>query len=495
MIRAAHGAIARLVGACLAARLLLAPAPASAQAGHPAPHEDDAFDIMNVLAHRGLHDIDDESWNAYGQLTYIQSYKPSFSAPYTNANGSINSLIPEAEQSFTGTFTLFFGVRLWQGGQAYFAPEAIAERPFSQLRGIGGAIQNFELQKTGSETPQVYRSRTYLRQILGLGGERIVKTSEPQQLGTVVDSRRVVLTAGNFTILDVFDRNSISGDGRRNFLNMAFMTHAAWDFPSDARGYSWGGTAELLWDDWALRYGRITPPQEPNQLATDFRIWQFYGDQVELEHDHKLLGQDGAVRLLGYRNQVDTGRFADAIAAFQGNPANNAAACSSRGYFNYGSGNASAPDLCYVRRSNEKLGVGINLEQHITADTGVFVRAMYSDGQTEVDAFNAADRSLSVGAVANGAGWHRRFDAAGAGFGMSWISQVHAQYLAMGGVDGFIGDGNLRQAGEGIVDFFYSVNFLKAIWLTADYQHLWHPGYNADRGPVEVLSGRVHAEF
>jgi hypothetical protein len=39
------------------------------------------------------------------------------------------------------------------------------------------------------------------------------------------------------------------------------------------------------------------------------------------------------------------------------------------------------------------------------------------------------------------------------------------------------------------------VNLLKAIWLTADYQHLWHPGFNADRGPVEILGGRVHAEF
>jgi hypothetical protein len=276
---------------------------------------------------------------------------------------------------------------------------------------------------------------------------------------------------------------------------MAFMTHAAWDFPSDARGYSWGGVAELYWDEWALRFGRITPPQEPNQLATDFRIWEYYGDQLELEHDHKLLGQDGAVRLLGYRNHVDTGRFADAIAAFEANPADNAAACSSHGYFNYGSGNVSAPDLCYVRRPNVKVGIGINLEQHITPDAGVFVRGMYSDGQTEVDAFNSADRSFSVGALGKGSGWHRPFDVTGVGYGMSWISQIHAQYLAMGGVDGFVGDGALRQAGEGVVDVFYSVNLFRAMWLTADYQHLWHPGYNADRGPVEIISGRVHAEF
>jgi hypothetical protein len=495
MTRVAHGTVARLVGACCVARILSAAAPASAQAAPPGVHEDAAFDVMSLLTSHGLHDLKDESWNVYGQFTYISSWKLPFYAPYTNLNGSNKSLVPDAEQSFTGTFTLVFGVRLWHGGEVYVVPEVIAERPLSGLNGIGGAIQNFELQKTGSETPQLYRSRTYLRQTFGLGGDRVVKESDPQVLGSEVDRRRLVVTAGNFSIIDMFDRNSISGDPRENFLNMAFMTHASWDFPSDARGYSWGGVGELFWDEWALRFGRITPPQEPNQLAVDFRIWEFYGDQLELEHDHKLLGQDGAVRLLGYRNHVDTGRFADAIATFEANPADNAAACASHGYFNYGSGNVGAPDLCYVRRPNVKVGIGINLEQHVTPDTGVFFRSMYSDGQTEVDAFNSADRSLSFGAMAKGSAWHRPFDVSGVGYGMSWISHVHAQYLAMGGVDGFVGDGALRQAGEGVVDVFYSVNFLKAIWLTADYQHLWHPAYNADRGPVEIVSGRVHAEF
>ena len=78
---------------------------------------------------------------------------------------------------------------------------------------------------------------------------------------------------------------------------------------------------------------------------------------------------------------------------------------------------------------------------------------------------------------------------------MSWISEAHARYLAMGGVDGFVGDGHLKQAGEGVAEIFYSVNLLKAIWLSADYQYLWNPGFNADRGPVHILGGRAHAEF
>ncbi len=482
------------------ALMIFGASAARAQAVPPAEHEDAAFDVMNVLSHAGLHDIDDERWNIYGQFTYISSWKRPFPNVDTDLGGTQNSLQPGAERSFTGSFTLFFGVHLWKGGEAYLVPEVISERPLSNLHGIGGAIQNFELQKQGSTTPQLYRSRAYLRQTFDLGGDPVVKTSDPMQLATTVTSRRLVLTAGNFSILDVFDKNSVSWDPRQTFLNMAFMTYASWDFPSDARGYSWGGTAELYWDDWAVRIGRITPPKDPNGLPIDFRLWKFYGDELELEHDHRLFGRAGAVRVVGYRNRVDTGSFADAIAAFQADPSKNSAACGPAGLYNYnnpavGPGNATAPDLCWVRQPNTKLGAGISVEQYVAPDVGVFLRAMYSDGRTEVDAYNPADRSLSIGAVAKGTLWRRPFDVTGAGFGMSWISASHAAYLAMGGEDGFIGDGALRQAGEGIVEVFYSFNLVKAIWLTGDYQHLWNPGFNADRGPVDIYGARVHVEF
>jgi hypothetical protein len=490
-----RGARKRLLGASLASGLLLASGRAWAQAAPPAGHEDQAFDFMNLLAQHGLHNIDDESWNLYGQFTYISSSKLPFFAPYTNAYGSINSLVPDSERSFTGSFTLFFGLRLWPGGQAYFVPEVIAERPLSNLRGLGASIQNFELQKTGSETPQLYRSRTFLRQTFELGGAPVEQTSDPMQLAGEVDSRRIVVTLGTFTILDVFDRNNITWDPRQTFLNMAFMTYPAWDFAADARGYSFGATVELYWDNWAARIGRMAPPANPNSLAIDYRLWKYYGDALELEHDHVLLGQAGAVRILGFRNYEFIGRFDDAIAAWRSDPTKNAAGCSNAGLYSYDSGNATAPDFCWVRRGNTKLGIGVNLEQHITDDIGVFLRGMYSDGQSEVDAFDPADRSLSFGAVAKGASWHRPFDVTGIGYGAGWISGIHAQYLGMGGVDGFVGDGRIRQGAEQVIDAFYSVNLLKAIWLTADYQHIWNPGFNADRGPVNILGGRVHVEF
>lgn len=468
------------------------PTPVATEAARPEAPVASAPALMELLARRGLHDLKDERWNAYGQLTFISSWKPSFPAAYTNLGGTPYSLLPDSEVGFTFTSTLFLGLKTWPGGEAYFVPEVISELPFSGLHGLGGAIQNFELQKTGGKAPQIYRSRAYLRQTFNLGGGGVDLDSGAMQLGGAVERRRIVVTVGNFSVLDFFDKNTFTSDTRQLFLSLGFMTHAAWDFASDARGYSWGGAIEAYFDDWALRFSRISPPQNPNQLPVGLRLDRYYGDTVELEHQHKIAGQVGAVRLLGYRNREVMGRFDDAVAALRADPGNNAAACTA---FNYGSENGAAPDLCWVRRPNVKLGAGLNLEQHLTDDAGVFLRAMFSDGQTEVQAYTSADRSLSFGGLAHGASWGRPLDLAGVGAGLGWISAAHAGYLALGGIDGFIGDGALRQAAEANAEAFYSLNFLQAFWLTVDYQRIWNPAFNADRGPVNVFSARLHAQY
>src|SRR5262249_8935031 len=154
--------------------------------------------FMNLLAHRGIHDLNDETFNAYGQMTFIASEKLPFSARYSGPA----SLSPNAETSWTGTLTLFAGLRLWPGGEAYFVPELVADQPLSGLKGLGGAIQNFELQKNGATIPEVYRSRIYLQQTLDLGGPRSQHVSNPQELGKLVDSRRLVFRVGNFSVID-----------------------------------------------------------------------------------------------------------------------------------------------------------------------------------------------------------------------------------------------------------------------------------------------------
>jgi high affinity Mn2+ porin len=142
-----------------------------------------------------------------------------------------------------------------------------------------------------------------------------------------------------------------------------------------------------------------------------------------------------------------------------------------------------------------KVGIGMFAQQSITPDIGVFSRAMYSDGKTEVDAYTSTDRSASVGLLGKGSKWSRPRDVAGVGFNAGWISKIHAEYLSLGGIDGFIGEGAIKAAAESTVDTFYSVNVMKSFWLTGDYQHIVNPGFNADRGPVNIFSLRIHGEF
>lgn len=454
--------------------------------------KDDTFSVMRMLAAKGWHDMDDERWNTYGQATYISSWKPAFPAAYTNLNGSPHSLLPTAERSFTGTVTFYLGLKAWSGSEIYLAPEMISELPLSDLKGLGGSIQNFELQKSGSVSAIWYRSRFYLRQTFNFGGMEQHQDSAPLQLAGNVDRRRLVITAGNLSILDIFDKNAYAGDLRNQFFSMAFLTHAAYDFAADARGYSVGFAAEYYFDDWAFRLGRFASPKNPNDLPIDYRIFKYYGDQAELEHRHVLFDQPGAARLLAYRNHEHIGNWNDAINALQSNPAQNATNCST---FNYDSKNASAPDLCWARKTNVKMGIGINLEQQLTDGIGVFLRSMVSDGKTEVDSYSSSDRSLSLGTMINGGRWGRKQDALGIGYASSWLSASHIDYLNRGGVDGFIGDGKINYRPEQAVDLYYKLNVVGPAWVTFDYQHIANPGYNVDRGPVDVYGLRAHFEL
>lgn len=459
---------------------------------YPDLNGEDEFSLMGALSDHDWHDLKDERWNAYSQATYISSFKDSFPAAYTNLNGTPNSLSPQAERGFTATFTSYVGLKAWTGAEFYVAPEMISELPLSGLKGLSGAIQNFELQKNGTEHSTWYLSRAIYRQTVSFGGTNTEVKSGPMQLGGTVDSRRFVFTAGTFSILDIFDKNTYAADLRRQFVNMAFLSNAAYDFAADARGYTSGLAGEFYFDDWAFRFARIAGPKDPNDLPKEFNILKFYGDQAELEHKHVIKGQPGAVKILAYRNRERSGRFSDAIAAFQADPNKNATTCTT---FNYESDNSSAPDLCWARKPNIKMGIGINMEQGITQDIGVFFRGMYSDGKTEVYSYVPADRSISFGAAMKGLRWGRGKDTLGLGYAQSWISTQHATYLNMGGIDGFIGDGRLNYKPEQVVDIYYQWHVISSTWVTFDYQHLANPAFNADRGPVDFYNARVHFEF
>jgi len=75
------------------------------------------------------------------------------------------------------------------------------------------------------------------------------------------------------------------------------------------------------------------------------------------------------------------------------------------------------------------------------------------------------------------------------------ISAELANYLANGGLGILIGDGALTYGSEVVAETYYSLHLAKGVYVTADYQFLANPAYNAVRGPVHVFSGRLMAKF
>jgi len=94
----------------------------------------------------------------------------------------------------------------------------ISELPLSGLKGLGGSIQNFELQKNGAANATWYLERSYYQHTLSFGGTSSEVKSGPFKLAGTVDSRRLVISAGTFSILDFFDKNTYAGDLRRQFF-------------------------------------------------------------------------------------------------------------------------------------------------------------------------------------------------------------------------------------------------------------------------------------
>jgi hypothetical protein len=409
------------------------------------------------------------------QATYIWQKKPDFHAPYSGTN----SLLPGAETGYTLSATLFLGARPWKGTEVFVNPEVIQAIDISDLHGLGG-MSNSENQKGGKATPTLYLARAFLRQTISLGGEALAIDAAQNQFATTVQSRRLVITAGNMSLIDVFDINPYAHDGRTQFLNWALLAHGAFDFAADTRGYTWGIAAEYYHDAWAFRFGRYLVPKESNGLTLDYNLFAHYGDNLEVEHSHHYRGLSGKVRALVFRNFERMGAFTDAVQAADA----------------AGGGVPEVPDVGKVRRNQSKYGFGLALEQAVHPDGGVFLRGSWNDGHTETYSFSEIERCLAIGGAMRGPLWRRPGDTVGVAWVVNGLSKDHQSYLARGGLGFLIGDGQLpNYRPEQILEAYYSFAGFRALWFSADFQHVTNPAYNADRGPVNFIGIRMHLEI
>jgi hypothetical protein len=426
---------------------------------------------------------DPEPTPAFGfhaQATYIWQLKPSFNAAYTGTN----SLLPSREKSYSFSTTADFGARLWKGAQLHFNPEGAQGVPLSRLTGAGG-ISNGELQRISSTSLRHYKARLFMQQRFDVGDAFEKVAADFNELGGNYGSKRWTITAGTFSLLDYFDNNPYAKDPREQFMNWSFLTHGAWDYAADARGYTTGAIAEYRTLDWSVRAGRAMQPKESNGLPLDGNLRRQYGDQLEVDGNLPVVLPAGPMRgrLLVFRNRIIAGSFADAVAQ--------------------GVSLGAAPNLSLVRRSQTKVGWGATLEAPLGVDEGVFLRVNRSSGNLETYAFTEIDRQVSFGGQLTGARWSRQQDRVGVAYAVNGLSSTHRDYLAAGGLGAFLGDGKLNYGNERVFETYYrwvlpdaSVRIGKLqTALSLGFQHLTNPGYNRDRGPAQVLSVRWHSEF
>ncbi len=413
----------------------------------------------------------DERWNLFWQATSIGQMHGSFRSPYQGVNSLENRI--EADASITTT--LFLGLRLFKDTQLYFNPEIAGGNGFSRVTGIAN-FPNGEIPRVGSATPKPYLARLYITQDFGFGAERESFESEENQLAGTRPMTRYSITIGRFTVTDFFDNNRYSHDPRTQFMGWGVMYNGAWDYPADVHGYTWGWVHEFHTRHWSLRYGSAAEPRVANGLRLDHRVLVNRGDLFEGEFRYTAGDHPGAIRVLGFLHHANAGSYAEAI--------------------RLGEETGTTPDVTATRKNgNLKYGTGINAEQEITKDAGLFVRLGWNDGKTESFAFTAIDRLASGGISVTGRRWRRPQDTVGSAYTASGLSGVHALYLSRGGLDFIIGDGRLNYGPEMVWESYYSYRVLKGFFASFDAQHVTNPAFNRDRGPVWVYSVRLHLEY
>jgi high affinity Mn2+ porin len=413
--------------------------------------------------------VDPESsrWEIHGQTTYLPQGYPGFRALYTGPN----SLTPAPQTQATWSSSLFLNMRLWEGGELYYNPELLQGFGLNDTVGVAG-FPNGEAQKSNFPYPHYNTSRLLLRQTFGFGGEQEELASAPNQLANKVDVSRLTVQAGKFAVMDIFDGNAYAKDTRKDFINWSMWAPGAFDYSADKVGLTYGATAEFNQKQWALRAGYFLMVGTSNSNNFDMRVFERGSYVLELETRYSLFSLPGKLRSIAWLNSAYSGSYRETlnIPAFD-------------------------LDIALTRKGRIKYGYVFNLEQALTDDIGLFGRWSWNDGKTEIMAFTDIDASLATGLSIKGARWGRPDDVIGIGGAINALSKDHRDFIAAGGLGVLIGDGALTYRRERIFETYYAFALNKQITLTADYQFITNPAYNADRGPVSVFSGRFHGEF
>jgi high affinity Mn2+ porin len=411
---------------------------------------------------------ENENWAIHFDAIEVLQGQPGFHAPYSGTN----SLHPGDNFRQTSEVDLFLNVRLWPGGELYFNPEYYQGFGLGLTHGLA-QFPNSMAYKAGKYRGDFNIPHLFLRQTIGFGGEQEQLEADELQLAEKVDISRLTFQVGRMASVDIFDNNAFAHNPRVDFLNWGAVDAIAFDYAADALGYEEGATLELNQKAWAARYGIFTVPARANQNASDGHYLKAWQQLLELEGRYTFFGLPGKVRLLGILERAHMGSYR----AVLDNP-------------------SFGTDITRTRRYRLTEGIVLNVEQQITQDLGAFLRVGLRNPSYETWQFSDASRSLAVGLSLKGSCWNRLNDTVGLAELLAGIGHAQRAFFNAGGTGILVGDGKLPHYGlENVIEAYYNFELHKGVNFTLDYQFAVNPGFNEDRGPINILSARLDLKF
>jgi len=431
-----------------------------------------------------ISDAHQQNWNFHVQNTETVQGYPGFSAKYSGPN----SLPSGGETRETVSLDLMAGVRLWPGAEAHIDGLMWQGFGLDNTLGVEG-FPNGEAYRIGTAVPNGMIARLFIRQTIGLGGEQEDVPDDQLDLAGKEDMSRLTFTIGRMSAGDIFDKNAYANDPRTQFMNWAFVNNEAWDYPADAVGYDTGLAVELNQPNWTLRYGFFQVPETANNLTGDDAYFKWPYDSAagyepifsgwamvtEFERRYTVNNHPGTIRFLAFLNRADMFSYDGATAILQTN----------------GSGASLTAATAY----RLKYGFGLNWEQEITKNVGLFSRLGWNDGQEQAWMFSDVAYTATAGISIKGESWHRPDDMFGLAGGFNGATKSEQEFFAAGGTGILAGDGNLNYGWEKILETYYDFKIWKTVHASVDYQYITDPAFNQDRGPVSVFGARLHWEF
>jgi hypothetical protein len=470
--RYATRAIAPLfLALALAAGIAAAQAPDPPRTGEPATEAAKPSDSLTLFPHSET----SRYWIS-GQANVVMQWHAAFAAQYTGSD----SLTPWAQSATTHVLTLYTGYELTHTTEVFADLEDATGSGIGNANGLAGYtnMDSVRLANGVALSKGPYLARLMLRQIIPLTTERVDAERDELHLATSLPARRIEFRVGKFDMVDFFDQNTYGSDPHLQFLNWTVDSNGAYDYAANTRGYTDG--AILEYDDhwWTARFAEALMPKTANGTYLDADIARARAENLELEaRGKRIFNRPGTVRLLSYLNHANMGNYEKAIAEFLDHE-------------------TTTPNIVATRQQGRhKYGFGLNFEQEIAPNVGVFGRLGWSDGRNESFAYTEDDRTGELGVFAMGNSWHRHNDRVGAAIVGNGIVSAHQEYLALGGLGFVLGDGGLTYGHEKIVESFYTAHLWRGFSMTYDFQHINNPGYNHARGPVAVSTFRFHTEF